>query len=1494
MVCLNRFYPIQLKTSTRMQRKVLLLVTLLMGTLSLRAQIPVPGRIEAGAFATSSGLTAGPTSDETGTSEIGWINDGQWLDYSVAVTTSGLYKINFRLANGFSDEARLKVQNTTGTVLGELAVPRTGGMGNWQTVPLLVHLTAGTQSLRLYIEKGVFSLTWFELSHDPKTLPGRVEAESFDVASAVGTEATADADGGLNVSNIDDGDWLDYAVSVAEGGRFTFNFRVANAYGNGNIRIKNSHGTTLGEVPSIPQTGGWQNWTTVSATVELPAGEQILRLYSERGTYNLNWWEASAIPKEPTTLEFAELPPRSVSEGTFALAATSNHSESPIAFSSSDTSVVRVFQETDLWYATPLAVGQAWIQATQATSLGYLAGASTPRLLVVPAAAPEAYSLPGRVEAELFATSSGLQAGGTSDPDGGNQEMGWIGDGHWLDYQLNVVQTGYYAFTFRVANGFSDEATLRLLNAGGTVLGTVRVPRTGGMSHWGTARMLVHLTAGPQTLRVDIPQGVFSLNWFEGTRNPKPIPGKVEAEAFELAGAVQTESAQDEDAGLNVSSIDDGDWMDYHVHVAEAGTYALRFRVANAYGNGLLQLRNRADQVLSETAVPQTGGWQSWTTINTSVVLPAGEQILRVSAPRGAFNLNWLEFAPQGSELVAPVIQWDELPERLAGSAPFLLAASSTNTESPLVFTTSNEAVLSLSQTPEGTLATPGSAGSATVTVSQAASEHFLEAVVTRTQVVTAGSPTFDPTRKIPIDPSRWYVLNNTSNGLDGLFDGQTQQNVNLGYGIVLSSYEAWYPLQEGESMTLEQIRMFDYEGNFSSNPASLSVITQDWTRVPVATFTGEVYNGWVGPYPDRTPSGDAQFALDAPIGNIRYLVLTIQGGLPTELELYGQHTPGTAPVVSSGTRPVRLKDMLGVNAYEWNFQDANTPWEINEDKMNLVKSFSGVRHYMDWQKLESVEGVYSYNPTLSGGWHYDQIYERCKAEGVEVLACLKTLPDWMLNTYPEGERDHENVPVRYGQPFDDPTSYLEQAKMAFQYTARYGSNTQVNPSLLSVYDTPRWPGDNPNSVKIGMDLIKYLECDNERDKWWKGRKAYQTAREYAANLSAFYDGHNNTMGPGVGAKNADSNMQVVIGGLVSGPEYIRGMVDWCREFRGYKPNGEVNICWDVINYHVYTDNTSSSQSGTSTRGAAPEVTNAGEKADEFIRVSDELCHGVPVWITETGFDVHPSSPLKAVPIGDKSALDTQADWILRMALFSARHGIEKVFFYQMYDDNDWGGIFGSSGLVNGNGTRRPAADFLLQTKTLFGEYAYTRTLGQDPIVDQYTRNGEVMYMLVVPDEIGRTASYTLNIGSSTSARIYRPVAGSGAMAWTDVSAPEGTVQLTVGETPMFVVPGVASNARQAAELSGNAPEEAWEVTVYPNPVVEGPLHLTLENSTGQPLTIRLFDASRGRLHYVKKVATPEKNFQHRMNLPRLPAGEYMLEVTQNEKRSLKKVVYLP
>jgi endoglucanase len=641
----------------------------------------------------------------------------------------------------------------------------------------------------------------------------------------------------------------------------------------------------------------------------------------------------------------------------------------------------------------------------------------------------------------------------------------------------------------------------------------------------------------------------------------------------------------------------------------------------------------------------------------------------------------------------------------------------------------------------------------------------------------------------IPIDPNRWYQLNNTSSGLQGLFDGLTDKPVETGFGKVLHWFDAYYPLEEGEEMTIESILFYDGEGRNMQEPFTLSIITDKWQRVQIAAYTGDKYKSWVGP-----DGGLEDFTLPAPARNPRYLVISTASFYPAEMVFYGTYKAGKALAKPSFAalakqKQVKFKQTTGINAFEWDFEEAGNPGVIDEVKWRAIRNFSGIRHYMDWEKLERQEGQYTFNPVHAGGWNYDAIYERCRAEGREVLACLKTLPPWMRGTYPVDQQDSENVPVKYARDFADPASYREQARVGFQFAARYGRNKQVDPALVRVNESRRWTGDKPNEVKIGLGLVRYIENENERDKWWKGRKAYQTGREYAANLSAFYDGHKNSLGPAVGVKNADPAMQVVMGGLAHpSTDYIRGMIDWCKEFRGYKADGSVDLCWDVINYHLYANDAHSSQGGEPRRGGAPELSEAGKVAREFVAFAHQYARGMPVWITETGYDLHPGSPQKAIPIHNKPADQTQADWILRSSLLYARYGVERVFFYQLVDDNAGnGGRFATSGLVNQDRSRRPAADYLYQVNALLGEYAYQETISQDPIVDRYAHEGKSIYVLVVADEKGRTADYVLNLGEAAAAFVYTPAAGQAGMGKKQLKTVKGKVRIRVTETPVFV-----------------------------------------------------------------------------------------------------------
>lgn len=117
------------------------------------------------------------------------------------------------------------------------------------------------------------------------------QAENYSSMSGVQVEATTDTGGGQNVGWIEAGDWMAYnSITVPTTGTYTVEYRVASLNGGGRLSLDLNGGTTvLGEV-AIPNTGGWQNWTTVSHTVHINAGTYNFGIYAQAGGWNINWW----------------------------------------------------------------------------------------------------------------------------------------------------------------------------------------------------------------------------------------------------------------------------------------------------------------------------------------------------------------------------------------------------------------------------------------------------------------------------------------------------------------------------------------------------------------------------------------------------------------------------------------------------------------------------------------------------------------------------------------------------------------------------------------------------------------------------------------------------------------------------------------------------------------------------------------------------------------------------------------------------------------------------------------------------------------------------------------------------------------------------------------------------------------------------------------------------------------------------------------------------
>jgi len=122
-----------------------------------------------------------------------------------------------------------------------------------------------------------------------------LEAENYSDMSGVQIETTSDTGGGTNVGWIDDGDWLSYAnINIPANGRYEITYRVASPNG-GQLSLDQNAGEVVLGTHTIPATGGWQSWASVTRAVELNAGTYDFGVYAASGGWNINWWRIVSL-----------------------------------------------------------------------------------------------------------------------------------------------------------------------------------------------------------------------------------------------------------------------------------------------------------------------------------------------------------------------------------------------------------------------------------------------------------------------------------------------------------------------------------------------------------------------------------------------------------------------------------------------------------------------------------------------------------------------------------------------------------------------------------------------------------------------------------------------------------------------------------------------------------------------------------------------------------------------------------------------------------------------------------------------------------------------------------------------------------------------------------------------------------------------------------------------------------------------------------------------
>ena len=111
------------------------------------------------------GVDVQATTDAGGGYNLGWMEAGEWLEYSVNVTAAGTYNAEIRSAST-AGAVRLEVDGIDAT--GSIALPNTGAYQTWATTTKAgLNLTAGQHILRIVVLTGGFNFNYINVVSAP-------------------------------------------------------------------------------------------------------------------------------------------------------------------------------------------------------------------------------------------------------------------------------------------------------------------------------------------------------------------------------------------------------------------------------------------------------------------------------------------------------------------------------------------------------------------------------------------------------------------------------------------------------------------------------------------------------------------------------------------------------------------------------------------------------------------------------------------------------------------------------------------------------------------------------------------------------------------------------------------------------------------------------------------------------------------------------------------------------------------------------------------------------------------------------------------------------------------------------------------------------------------------------------------------------------------------------------------------------------------------------
>ena len=336
---------------------------------------------------------------------------------------------------------------------------------------------------------------------------------------------------GYNVGWTANDEWMQYDVEVAESGVYSANVRVASGADGGQFHFAIGDGAISNKV-EVAGTNDWQNWETVTASnIVLTPNDQKIRFYVDVAGFNVSSFEFKKVGE--TTI----IPTEFVTASTLDEQTVKLNLNKRIDGLENATTVFQIFvngtaisiNNATLNPNNPrvvnFKVNQSFrsddiitisyngnqIQAEDGTLLNPFSQRPVQNKVAI------VHAIPGRMQAEDYVFQSGIQLENTTDV-GGGQNVGFLDNGDYMDYLVNVGQSGTYEVSFRTAAlSETGRVELQLIddNGNASLLENFSFPSTGGWQNWTTTSKSVALPAGNLQLRVLITAPLFNINWID-------------------------------------------------------------------------------------------------------------------------------------------------------------------------------------------------------------------------------------------------------------------------------------------------------------------------------------------------------------------------------------------------------------------------------------------------------------------------------------------------------------------------------------------------------------------------------------------------------------------------------------------------------------------------------------------------------------------------------------------------------------------------------------------------------------------------------------------------------------------------------------------------------------------------------------------------------------------------------------------------------------------